>query len=213
MRGPIQAPILLPFGNRNTQAEPHRALPCANKRGQQRHARSILDRSLPCLPCPSIPRFAEPRRACDGVHRQAFLASPAVPYPSRPCHACRAAPDVPRQISPCQPRLSRPRLSLPAIPCLPIPAFLAMPAVRCRASIAPDLATPCLPTPPFNATSCHACQSGPGPATTALPAEPVLPRLVMPAAPCHTRPSHAPVTSPAMPRQRCPRGLARRALP
>jgi hypothetical protein len=199
MRGPIRTPILLPFGNRNTQAEPHRAVSCANKPG-------LLRLAPPCSPGLS-------RRACDDVHRQAFLASPAVPYPSRPCHACRAAPDVPRQISPCQQRLSRPRLSLPAIPFSAEPSFLAMPAVRCRASIAPDLATPCLPTPPFNATSCHACQSGPGPATTALPAEPVLPHLAMPAAPCHTRPSHALVALPAMPRQRCPPDLASRALP
>jgi hypothetical protein len=200
MRGPIRTPILLPFGNRNTQPEPHRAVPCANKRGQQRHARSILDRSLPCLPCPFMPRFAELRRACDDVHRQAFLASPAVPYPSRPCHACRAAPDVPRQISPCQPRLSRPRLSLPAIPFSAEPSFLAMPAVRCRASIAPDLATPFLPTPPFNATPYHACRACPSAPSDACS---TLPHQTQPC-PCYLA-CHAP---PEVPTRPCPPCLA-----
>ena len=148
MRGPIRTPILLPFGNRNTPAEPHRAVPCAFKRGQQRLA-------PPCSPGLS-------RRACDDVHRQAFLASPAVPL----------------QTSRARSRLASHACPDHAFACLPIPAFLAMPAVRCRASIAPDLVTPCLPTPPFNATPYHACQS-----------------------------------EPAMPRERCPRGLARRALP
>jgi hypothetical protein len=107
MRGPIRTPILLPFGNRNTPAEPHRAVPCANKRGQPRHARPIHDRSVPCLPCPFMPRFAEPRRACDDVHRQTFLASPAVPLPIQtvPCLPCltrRSAPDLALPATPVQ---------------------------------------------------------------------------------------------------------------
>jgi len=196
MRGPIQAPILLPFGNRNTQAEPHRAVPCANKRGQQRHARSILDRSLPCLPCPSIPRFAEPRRACDDVHRQAFLASPAVPHQTfrarsrLASHAFPGLPHLPSLPCLCGSRLSRPRLSLPAIPFSAEPSFLAMPAVRCRASIAPDLATPCLPIRTCPSAPSHACST--------------LPHQTQPC-PCYLA-CHA----PARP---YPPGLASRALP
>jgi len=190
--------------NEGAHSDPHSAAIW-----QSQHAsRSATCGALRQQARPAVPRPVDPR---------SFLALPAMPLhvalcraapslrrrtsPGLPSQSCRSAPDVPRQISPCQPRLSRPRLSLPAIPFSAEPSFLAMPAVRCRASIAPDLATPCLPTAPFNATPYHACQS-----------EPVLQHLAMPAAPCHTRPSHALVTSPAMPRQRCPRGLARRAL-
>jgi hypothetical protein len=189
MRGPIRTPILLPFGNRNTPVEPHRAVSCANKPGQQRHARSIVDRSLPCLLCPSMPRFAEPRRACDDVHRQTFLASPAVPHQTfhaRSRLACHACPGH-------------------AFPCLPIPAFLAMPAVRCRASIAPGLVTPCLPTPPFNATSYHACRTEPvlqHPATPD-PAMPLLLRLPCPARGAHQTLPAVPCPSPTTPSQPC----------
>jgi hypothetical protein len=177
MRGPIRTPILLPFGNRNTQAEPHRAVSWAVKRGQQRHA-------PPCSPGLS-------RRACDDVHRQAFLASPAVPL---------------------QTFRARSRLACHAFPCLPIPAFLTMPAVRCRASIAPDLATPCLPTPPFNATSYHACRtcpSAPSHACSTLPHQTQpCPRYLA---------CHAPRDVPTRPSQPClalarPH-LASRALP
>jgi hypothetical protein len=188
MRGPIRTPILLPFGNRNTQAEPHRAVSCANKPG-------LLRLAPPCSPGLS-------RRACDDVHRQAFLASPAVPRQTFRARSRLASHACPGHAFPCLP--FRSLLRPPSWPCLPSDAvprsLLTSPLRACQPRRStPRRATPASPVlalPPL-----------------ALPAEPVLPRLVMPAAPCHTRPSHAPVTSPAMPRQRCPRGLARRALP
>jgi hypothetical protein len=170
MRGPIRTPILLPFGNRNTQAEPHRAVSWAVKRGQQHLA-------TPCSPGLS-------RRACDDVHRQAFLASPAVPL---------------------QTFRARSRLASHACPGH---AFLACRSLPSWPYLPSDAVPRSLLTSPL-----RACQPRRSTPRRTTPAEPVLPLLAMPAAPCHTRPSHALVTSPAMPRERCPRGLASRALP
>ena len=216
MRGPIRAPILLPFGNRNTPAEPHRAVPCAAKPDLLRLAfhvalcRAAPSRPIRSLPCRTKPRLR--RRTPPGLAYQACHSLPSQTVPCLPFLASLPRPRS-RQISPSQPRLAcrtspyRARPPLPAtpvrprLPCLPIPAFLTMPAKPCGSSIAPGLVTPCLPTPPFNATRStpanRACPSAPSDACSAL----------------HSRPSHALVTSPAMPPRPCPRGVASRALP
>ena len=79
MRGPIRTPILLPFGNRNTPAEPN--VQCLGPSSQACGAWSRLAyRASPHHACRSWPCQTIPRHACDDVHRQAFLASPAAPY-------------------------------------------------------------------------------------------------------------------------------------
>ncbi len=96
MRGPIRAPILLLFGNRNTPAEPHRAVPCAAKPGLLRLA--LPCRALPSRAEPADPCLAAPSHACDDVHRQALPTRPATPYPARPCHACLSLPPSPGHV-------------------------------------------------------------------------------------------------------------------
>ena len=184
MRGPIRAPILLPFGNRNTPAEPQRAVPWA----------------------------AKPGHACDDVQRQTLPTRPAVPYlphqpvsrqisPSQPCLPCRASPYRARPPLLATPVQATP--SLPADPCLPDHAcrslqFLdrswprhsvpANPAVQrhpfhaCQSQ--PDPATPCLTCRSWPSAPSDACHTGPDPATTALPAMPPWRRPTRPCLPC-----------------------------
>jgi hypothetical protein len=129
---------------------------------------------LPSRAEPADPCLAAPSHACDDVHRQALPTRPATPYPARPCHACLSLPPspghvharsrlashallaVPARIAPGLP--CQPRLSGHAFPCLPIPAFLTMPATPCGSSIAPGLVTPCLRIPAVPHHPCHACQ-------------------------------------------------------
>jgi hypothetical protein len=77
MRGPIRTPILLPFGNRNTPAEPHRAVPWAVKPGLR-----CLSTIVPCLAY----------QACGAFPGLSRLAEPALPQQTLPSQACRVSP-------------------------------------------------------------------------------------------------------------------------
>jgi hypothetical protein len=219
--GAHRTPILLPFGNRNTH-QACRIVRCLAPLSQACCAWPRLTNRA-SLAMPAVPFLAyHTSRACDDVHRQTLPTRPARPYPARPCHARRSLPPspghvhartrlashallaVPARIAPGLP--CQPRLSGHAFPCLPIPAFLTMPAKPCGSSIAPGLVTPCLPTPPFNATRST-------PAVPRQPTEPVLQHLAMPAAP--STPDPAIPSLPLLPcrARTCPRGLACRALP
>ncbi len=154
----------------------------------------------PCRACRSLPCRTKPRlrrRTPPDLAYQACLSLPPSPdhVHARSRLASLALLAVPARIAPglpCQPRLSRPR-----VPCLPIPAFLTMPAKPCGSSIAPGLVTPCLRIPAVPHHPCHACQS-----------EPVLQHLAMPAAPSTPDPA-----MPSLPLLPCPRGRAHEALP
>jgi hypothetical protein len=220
MRGPIRAPILLPFGNRNTPAEPHRAVPCAAKPG---HA------------CQTSPRLAVPSasgHACHVIHRQTLPTRPAVPRlsghtgprhachanpdPSKPrhaCHACHAPHSVPTRR--CLPRLSlaRPRLACRALPRSASPTSPnqqrrarastrdhALPAMffqagSCRTS-------PAMPSTLLPCQSSHACRSCPDLAK---------PCLAPPATP--TRLGRADLSGPCLPIQSDPRQCSGPCLP
>jgi hypothetical protein len=163
MRGPIQAPILLPFGICNNAGNALRCL-----------APSI--QATPAVQCRATPWAVKPGHAC--------LSFPCHALQTSPSHACNA---VPLQSTPC---LAMPAGAIPAYRAMPAVRYqslpcLTMPAVPCRSSNAPGLAIPCLQCRADHAGPRHACQSDPGPSITASPAAPVRgsPGLALPASP------------------------------
>ena len=209
--GAHRTPILLPFGNRNTPAEPHRAVPCAAKPdllrlappyqpGIPRHA----CRAFPGLPhLPSLRRRTPPDlayQACQSLPSQTvpcppFLASLPRPRsrqnsPSQPRLACRASPYRARPPLPATP--VRPRLSLPADPCLPDHACQTLRFLDRSWPRHSVPANPAVQRHPF-----HACRSTP--ANRACPSAPSDACSAL-----HARPSHPLVTSPAMPSENVP---------
>jgi len=183
MRGPIRAPILLHFGNCNTPAEPHRAVPWAAKPAFDAWSRSFHPR----LALPAAPSLLCLNRPC----------LPGLPVPTQPDRAMPAAPYL---TSPRNARSHRTCLSIPftAEPCLPDHACRPAPS-----SIAPDLTTPCLPilSQPSLPRLTRPASTSPG---LAQPSPPYLP--------CHSVPFTSP-TTPSQPCLNYHRGHALPAVP
>jgi hypothetical protein len=138
MRGPIQAPILLPFGICNNAGNALRCLAPsiqATPAAQCRATPWAVKPGHACISFPCHALQASPSHACNAVPLQftPCLASPAGPIP-----AYRAMPASRCQAHRCPPVHATPASRYQSLPCL------TMPAAPCRSSNAPGLATPCL---------------------------------------------------------------------
>lgn len=219
MRGPIRAPILLPFGNRNRR--PSRIVRCLSPPSQATPARprqASLCRphqatpatpytSRPCLP-------GQPFRAFRVIPDHAMPANHANPDPSKRCHACHAC-HAPRSVPTrrCLPRLSlaRPRLACRALPRSASPTSPNQQR-RARASTR-DHALPAMPfqAGPSRASSCHArpanpCESGP------CRTSPAMPSTLLPCQSSHTCRSCPDLAKPCLAPPATPTRLGRADL-
>ena len=216
MRGPIRAPILLPFGNRNRR--PSRIVRCLSPPSQATPARprqASLCRphqatpatpytSRPCLP-------GQPFRAFRVMPDHAMPANHANPDPSTRCHACHAPRSVPTRR--CLPRLSlaRPRLACRALPRSASPTSPNQQR-RARASTR-DHALPAMPfqAGPSRASSCHARPANPG-ASGPGHATPAMPSTLLPCQSSHTCRSCPDLAKPCLAPPATPTRLGRADL-